>query len=178
MKTYGGMEESVPTSPVDMYNDTCKRIDKILNYHDQFKASWDHGAETLISAYHIMRNGIDKSIRNENISLTNEEIRTVKRASDVLYDKCLFGILEDISRDFIFEVLKLLNNWNLNCYKNEEFGTRIKATDRIFRMELTMLEMMEVNRQIIEKMKQIISYVPPSFEHSRAYLQTFCDKCD
>ena len=78
--------------------------------------------------------------------------------------------LAPIYKDLVFLLIPLYSNWNNNCIKSKDIGSKLSFLERMFRNSLTMEELFFVMRKLLHEVKKILEYSPPAFKLSRAYL--------
>jgi len=168
-KDFGGMEERVPTSSEDIFHDTCEKIDKILAFKQSMAATFGGGADMIENSYRIIKEHSERAIKDEPIEAKNSEVQSVERAIDYLTDLQLNKPLTPIYKDLLFLLIPLYNNWNNNCIKSKDIGSKLSFLERMFRNSLTMEELFFVMRKLLHEAKKILEYSPPAFKLSRAY---------
>lgn len=174
-RNFGGMEAKTPTSSKDIYKDICGKVDEILNYRDALSAAFGGSVPVIENGYRIMQLHINKAIRDEPIQAQKNEINAVEQIMDILIHHQIYNPITPIFKDLTVLLIKLFRNWNDNCINSDRLREKINYLDRLFFQSLTMMETIQVLKQLTSEAKKLLEYEPPAFKLSRAYFNTIQD---
>jgi len=169
-KKYAGLEADIPTNPTDVYRDICKKIDEILNFKDALRASFGNSVDMIENSYRIMKEHIERAIKDVPVKATEGEINSVQRSIDFLINHNIHQPITPIYKDITVLLIQLFRNWNNNCIKNPRIEEKILYLERLYTSCFTTREAIEVLKALIIEGKRVLQYEPPAFKLSKAYL--------
>jgi hypothetical protein len=155
------------------YKNILAKINEILAYEDDMKKSFSEGGDKKIrQTLDLIIDQLEKVYKNENVEPTDGDKLLVKETIDVFINIAIDKPITPIFRDLSKTYLLLVFNWNQALGKVSSIDKNIKLVDMIIKGQLTMLDTIHVLRQFLPKIKAMEQYSPPSFDLSRAYLNS------
>lgn len=73
-------------------------------------------------------------------------------------------------RDLVSTYTLLVFNWNNMIAKDPEIDQIVKLLDRLNRMQLLLVETIDLSTRVIGRLKNLLEYSPPSFQLAQHYL--------
>lgn len=102
----------------------------------------------------------------------NDIITTIEYLKEIL----LFDALGDDAKSDIIHLLNLIYNWNMAFSKSPVIERETMLSIRLAQSMLTITELIAASRELLGEIKRYRTFVPPSFDLSKHYLQMLLEK--
>jgi hypothetical protein len=154
------------------FEKTMTEIRRIMKYETDMKKTFGK-LEPIQEAITIVEQHLAACMEEKSVILSDAEREKVLRLVVILLDHAIVGEHTQIFRDFTFQCVRLLGNWNNNVCKCPSATLQLKALDRIMKDARTMRDTEYVLKRLVEYGRDMLKYKPPLFDVSRHYLESF-----
>lgn len=127
--------------------------------------------EELKRCYQTMEENLENYWKtNQPPPISEEQINLVKKTLQVFLYIINERAIDHLLQEFIGSFVLFIYNWNNMLVKNGQIDQTVKTIDRLLRAHLTFVEAIEIFKRLLEKLKTVLEYSPPSFQLAKHYL--------
>lgn len=163
--------------PYKEYHDTVDRIYEILGYRNELRKALGHyGLSTTETAFAITKEQLDDLSQDKQVETTGADKSRVKEVLNYYIDHALYRPVSPIFNDLVHNMLLIISNWNKELGGLPDVQDDCLKIDKILEGHFTLSEILSVNKQVLEKLRHEAQYKPPSWDLSRAYIQSYDKK--
>lgn len=112
---------------------------------------------------------IERQIKN-NKKPTEKEVNEVIKTINFLINTAIQKSITPIFRDLINEFIVLIALWNDEIAQSEEIKKRIHSLRNFIDYHLSVIEIIQELKPLLEKIKEMKDFNPPVFDLSKHYL--------
>lgn len=152
-----------------------KNIDNLLNSLN-IKNFLGRKVDILREAKNIIIKDINLAEEDKEPEIVERSVKVITDSLNILYD---IFIDSPVSQEFLklmTEFSLLAFNWSNELAKNKEIIKLAKIVDRFANYHMTSIEMLDLNKRMLAKMRSMSNYSIPGVELSKHYLESIDSK--
>ena len=143
-----------------------------MKYESDLRQVFGDRLPVIRKAFEIMEGQMNNLAKDEKIEASGEEKSSIKEAVNLFLDIAMNRSITPIFRDLSRTYLLLAFNWNKELGRRLDMESAIRATQGIVEGQLTMLDTINLLKELVKRGKEMVNYRPPAFELSRHYLES------
>ncbi|GEM_PF-1518432 len=154
------------------YKGTVSKIKEIMKYEAELRKLFGNRLPIIKKTFGIMEGQMNALAKDKKIKASGEEKSRVKETVNLFLNIAVNQPITSIFRDLSRTYLLLAFNWNKELGERPDMEIAIKATQRIVEGQLTMLDTVNLLKELVKQSRGMLNYRPPAFELSRHYLES------
>lgn len=150
------------------------KIDEFIK-SDKFEFFCDLKTD-IEKSFNVMKNDIQSMIDNKEIKII--DIALPKKCLYIFGNTILDQSLNDVTSEFILNMLQLISNWNNNLSKDYDIELLCKLMFFLLEINNSLSKAITTLRTACQRNKMLKEWMPPAFEITKDYLNTLLEKAE
>jgi len=165
-------------SPEQMYYQTKNNLIRLIN-SQQFRSEFgERLGGKLRESLNTMFKHLDELVKDRKVMPTDQERSVIASATNLLISKVIYEPITPVTRDFTLLYIEVLKNWNSQIGYQYDLDIMADTLQRLITQHLTLVDAVNVLKQLIRKCERLLNYEPPAFALARHYMDIIKDKME
>jgi len=157
------------------FNEIKKQIDEFVKDQKIFPAEQ---CEKITECFKLISFDIHRMIDGENIEQNKNTYHEVLNTMLMVSSSVLNAPIDKSFSKFITSFSELIYNWNANIWKDEVFHQICLYMSRTVELRNTMLETVNIIKDVEDRMRDLSSWSPPAYEVAKEYFDQLLKEND
>jgi len=160
-----------------MYMQTRGRLVNMLN-SQQIIREFGRKADAVRHGCDVMISQLDLVLRGKRVVPNDSERSAVATATNAILEKVVYDPIDRFTADFAMLFAEIAKNWNQKIGYQYDMDIWVDTIARVVQQHLTIVDAINILRQLLNKCVNLLNYEPPAFTLSKHYLKVIEDKME
>jgi len=160
-----------------MYLNAKSRLLKLIS-SPEFGYEFGRFSDMIRQSVRVMIKHLDELIRERRVEPTDRERSIIASATNRVIAKIIYDPITPFLREFITLYVEVLKNWNAQIGYQYDIDIMVDTIHRLISQHMTLMDAVNVMKQLIKRVEDILKYEPPAFTLARHYLEVIQKKFD
>jgi len=125
--------------------------------------------DTILSSFDMIMAHIDRM--KKNVKINEYPVQLVVDSLEKIRRKVIYNHIDNKIKSFILAYCEIVLNWNFNLSKDNKIKSECDNILILIHGHYTMMDAINVMKQITSKLENLKNWNPPSFELSEHYIK-------
>lgn len=132
--------------------------------------------DIIKNAKNIIFNDINLAQEDKQPEITDQNVKVVTESLNILYNIFIDSPVSNEFLKLMQEFSLLAFNWSNELAKQQEIIRLAKTVDRFANYHMTSIEMLDLTKKMLSRMRSMSNYSIPGVELSKHYLESIDNK--